>query len=103
MALVPEQYIIIGQAKIKKAREAFDEMINHYGGENVVTGITAAKKTKLISDALAEVARYGSQGSLWEAYSALERIKITSEMAPFLTETKRQEMKNKIIEILSSL
>ena len=103
MSSIPEQYIIIGEAKIKKARNAFDEMINRYGGENVIMGITSAKKTKLISDVLEDVSRYGSQGSLWEAYNALSKIKITNEMAPFFTEIKRQEMKNKIIEILSSL
>lgn len=103
MSLVPEQYIIIGADKIAKARAAFDTVINRFGGENAVAGITNAKKTKLISDALEDVARYGTQGSLWEAYVALEHVKITSEMAPYLTESRKQEMKNKIIEILSSL
>lgn len=103
MPLVPPQYIIIGAAKVAKARAAFDSLVNSFAGENVVAGITSAGKTRLLSDAFADVARYGAQGSLWEAYVALERIKITPDMAPFFTEARRQEMKNQIIQILGSL
>ena len=103
MPLVPLQYIIIGAAKVAKARAAFDKILNEFAGENVVAGVTAAGKTKLLSDTFADVARYGSQGSLWEAYVALEHIKITSEMAPYFTEERKQEMKNQIIQILGSL
>jgi len=103
MSLVPAQYIIIGATKVAKARVAFDDLLNKFAGENVVAGVTAAGKTKILSDAFSEVARYGSQGSLWEAYVAIEKIKITPEMAPYFTETRKQEMKNQIIQIISSL
>lgn len=71
--------------------------------ENIAMGITASGKTKLIADTLAPVALYGNTGSLWEAYSALSSIKITPEMAPYITEARVQWMKNELITILSSL
>ena len=103
MPLVPEQYIIIGSAKVQKAREGFNKLINDMAGENLVAQITAAGKTKLISDAVKDVLYYGNAGSLWEAYVATERINITPEMAPYLTHARKQEFKNKIIELISSL
>lgn len=103
MPLVPPQYIIIGAAKVAKARAAFDDLVNKFAGENVVAGITAAGKTKILSDAFEDVARYGSQGSLWEAYVALENIKITPEMAPFFTEDRKQELKNQLVQIIANL
>jgi hypothetical protein len=35
--------------------------------------------------------------------AALEAIHVTPEMAPFFTNTTKQEMKNRIVQILSSL
>lgn len=103
MSLVPPQFIIIGAAKVQKARDGFNKLINDLAGENLIAQITAAGKTKLIADAVKDVIYYGSQGSLWEAYVATEKIEITPEMAPFLTEARRQEFKNKLIEIISTL
>lgn len=100
---IPPHLVIIGAAKVAKAKEEFSKLVNEVAGENIIAQITAAGKTKLIADALKDVAYYGSQGSLWEVYSATEKIKITPEMAPFLTEERRQNFKNRIIAIISSL
>jgi antitoxin (DNA-binding transcriptional repressor) of toxin-antitoxin stability system len=104
MALdIPPHLVIIGAAKVAKAKAEFSKLVDEVAGENIIAQITAAGKTKLIADALKDVAYYGSQGSLWEVYVAVERIKLTPEMAPFLTEERRQNFKNRIITIISSL
>jgi hypothetical protein len=103
MPLVPPQYIIIGASKVQKARDGFNMLINNLAGENLVAQITATGKTRLISDAVKDVLYYGNSGSLWEAFVAVERIKITPEMAPFLTEARKNEFKNKIVELISTL
>lgn len=93
----------IGASKVKQAQDLFREIIALYAGENVIAQITAAGKTKLISDAVRDVAYYGNQGSLWEAYTATEKVIITPEMAPFLTEARRQKFKNLLVEAISKL
>lgn len=103
MSLVPPQYIIIGAAKVAKARDGFNKLINELAGENLVAQITAAGKTKLISDAVKDVLYYGNSGSLWEAFIATERIVITPEMAPYLTEQRKNEFKNRLVALISSL
>lgn len=103
MPLVPPQYIPYGAAKVKQAQTLFAELISNFAGENVIAQITSAGKTKLIADSVKEVLYYGGQGSLFEAFSAVEKIIITPEMSPFLTETRKQEFKNKIVEIISKL
>lgn len=100
---IPPYLIAIGAAKIAQAQAGFDAIIAEFGGVNVIAQITAAGKTKLIADAVKDVVYYGSTGSLWEAYGAAEKIVITPEMAPFLTEERRQAFKNRLIEVLSSL
>jgi hypothetical protein len=104
MALnIPPYLVSIGSAKAAKAKEEFNKLVNEVAGENIIGQITAAGKTKLIADALKDVVYYGSQGSLWEVYSAIEKIEITPEMAPFLTEERKQLLKNRVIQIISSL
>jgi hypothetical protein len=71
--------------------------------ENIAMGITQTGKTKLIADTLAPVAMYGNAGSLWEAYNALNDIKITPEMAPYITQARIDWMRNELIQIISSL
>ena len=100
---IPPQLVAIGAAKVAKAKEEFSKLVDEVAGENIIAQITAAGKTKLIADALKDVAYYGSQGSLWEVFYAVEKVQITPEMAPFLTEERRQRFKNRIIQILSSL
>lgn len=103
MSLVPPQYIPIGASKVKHAQQLFADLIAEFAGENLIAQITAAGKTKLIQDAVQEVLNYGNAGSLWEAYAAVERVKITPEMAPFLTGTRKNEFKNKLVEAISKL
>lgn len=103
MPLVPPQYIPLGAAKVKQAQQLFTDIIANFAGENIIAQITAAGKTKLISDVCKDVLYYGSQGSLFEAYVAVEKIIITDEMHPFLTENRRQEFKNALVEALSKL
>lgn len=100
---IPPYLRIYGASKIKKAQDGFNNLIAEFGGENVIAQITAAGKTKIIGDAVRDVMYYGSTGSLWECYKAVEEIKITPEMAPFLTEQRKQNFKNRLIGILSSL
>lgn len=100
---VPPYLTALGAAKIAQAKAGFDALIAEFGGANVIAQITVAGKTKIIADAVKDVMYYGSTGSLWEAYAAVEKIQITPGMAPYLTETRKQEFKNRLIQILSSL
>jgi len=100
---IPPHLAIIGAAKVAKAKSEFNKLVDEVAGENIIAQITAAGKTKLIADALRDVAYYGSQGSLWEVYVAVEKVQLTPEMSPFLTEERRQNFKNRIISIISSL
>lgn len=103
MSDIPIQYILLGASKVQKAKDAFSNLINQFAGANVVQQITAAGKTELIGNTVKDVLYWGSTGSLWEAYKSIEKITITPDMAPFLTEDIKQQFKNKLIEILSSL
>jgi hypothetical protein len=88
---------------VKNAQAAWTLMVAEFAAENIAKGITQAGKTLLIGEALNDVAKYGSQGSLWQAYNALSEVKITPEMAPYLTADRIQWMKNKMISVISQL
>lgn len=88
---------------VLSAIDAWRNLVVTVAAENVAMGISQQKKTKFIADTLMPVMMYGQSGSLWEAYNALNAIVITPEMAPFITEARREWMKNQIIQILSSL
>lgn len=88
---------------VTNAQKQWAQLVAGFAAENIAMGITQEGKTLLISKALYEVAVYGSQGSLWQAYDALSRVDITPEMAPFITEERIQWMKNKMIESISNL
>lgn len=103
MSNPPDYLIKIGADKIAKAQTEFNKLVAQFAGANVVQQITAQGKTELIGTAVRDIMYWGQTGSLWEAYKAVEKINITPEMAPFLTEEKKQEFKNKLIQILSSL
>jgi hypothetical protein len=85
------------------AFNAWHDLIRTIAAENIAMGITQQNKTKYIADILMPVMLYGQTGSLWEAYHALDAIKITPDMAPFITEDRRAWMKNQLIQIISSL
>jgi hypothetical protein len=82
---------------------AWKNLVVTVAAENVAMGITQQGKTKLVADTLMPVMNYGNTGSLWEAYNALSSIVITPEMAPYITEARREWMKNQIIQIIASL
>ncbi len=88
---------------VEKAMLSWHNLVVTIAAENIALGITQQKKTKLIADTLAPIMNYGQTGSLWQAYEELSQIKITPEMAPFITEERREWMKNQLIQIISSL
>ena len=90
-------------AIVQAAQSAWTGMVQQFAAENIAMGITQAGKTQLISDALQEVMVYGSMGSLWQAYAALSNVKVTPEMAPFLTEARIDYMRNVMIQAISNL
>lgn len=100
---IPDYQFNKAKDTVLKAMDAWKDLIATVAAENVAKGITQQGKTKLVADALMPVLLYGQTGSLWQAYEALDAIKITPEMAPYITEARRQWMKNKLIEIISQL
>jgi len=85
------------------ARNAWINLVMTVAAENIAMGITQQGKTKMIADTLMPVMNYGNSGSLWEAYNALNAIHITPEMAPYITDARREWMKNQLIQIIASL
>lgn len=85
------------------AMNAWRTLVLTVAAENIAMGITSSGKTKLIADTLSQVAIYGSTGSLWEAYYALNAIKVTPEMAPYITQARIDWMRNQLVQILSGI
>lgn len=100
---IPKSYVDAGSAAARKAIAGFDLMMEEYVGGNIAMQITKTGKTELIGNAFKNVVYWGSVASLYQVIEALEDITPTPEMAPFFTEATKQEMKNKVIQILSSL
>jgi hypothetical protein len=90
-------------AMVQQAQAQWLAVVSEFAAENVAMGITASGKTALIGSTLANVAVYGGEGSLWEAYNALGQIVCTPQMAPFLTEDRIKWMMNKMIQIIGKL
>lgn len=103
MPQIPDYLKQIGKQKVELSKSLFNDIFSDFAGENIIMGITAAGKTKLISDALDKVIEHGKNGSLIEAYKEIERVNITPEMAPFLTKERKHQFKNKLVEALSKL
>src|SRR5271165_2668601 len=91
------------QQIVNNAITAWKALVVTVAAENIAMGITASGKTKLISDTLGPIVMYGQMGSLWEAYNALNKIVVTPEMAPYITQARIEWMKNQLITIISSL
>lgn len=100
---IPDYQYNRAQQIVNNAITAWRNLVITVAAENLAMGITQQQKTKLIADTLLPVMMYGQSGSLWEAYHALDAIILTPEMAPFITEDRRQWMKNQLIEIISTL
>lgn len=88
---------------VNNAINAWHNVVVVVAAENIAMGITQSGKTKLISDALFKVMVYGSSGSLWEAYSELNNVVITPEMAPYITKERIEWMKNQLVQSISAL
>lgn len=88
---------------VNNAINAWHNLVVTVAAENIAMGITASGKTKLIADTLYPVMVYGTSGSLWEAYNALSQVKVTPEMAPFITQARIEWMKNQLVQALGSL
>jgi len=93
----------LADKKVKKAIQSVNNVVSKYCAENIVAGITQAGKTKLIADTLKDVFYYAQTGSLYECLNALDAIEITPETSPFLTETIRSDLKNKINNLITNL
>lgn len=91
------------QQIVVNAQTAWQKLVIAVAAENIALGITQSGKTKLIADALFPVMVYGSSGSLWEAYNELNKVKITPDMAPYITHDRLEWMKNQLIQSISSL
>ncbi len=91
------------QQIMRNSLAAWQNIVIVVAAENIALGITSSGKTKLIADALFPVMVYGSCGSLWEAYNALNHIQITPEMYPYITKDRLEWMKNQLIQAISTL
>lgn len=100
---IPQQQYNQCLAIVVKAQTTWAQLVQQFAAENIAMGITQVGKTGLIGIALQEVNMYGSTGSLWQAFEALSRVKITPEMAPFITADRIQWMKNQMIQAIASL
>lgn len=100
---LPDYAITAALPKVQVAQQQFQLLVQQYIAANIVRGITVSGKVALIGNAVGQVAFWGSQGSLYQCYKAVNEIVITPDMAPFLTEVIREEFKNKLIAIISSL
>lgn len=93
----------LADKKVKKAIKGVNSIINKFCAENIVMGINQANKTKLVADEFKDVIYYAQTGSLYEALSALDLVVITPEMSPFLTEARRTELRDKLLNFLANL
>jgi len=87
---------------VQKAQAIWVVMIAEFAAENLAMGITSAQAAA-VGAALNQVMVYGSEGSLILAYNALSKVVVTPDMAPFLTPDRIQWMRNKMIQVISSL
>lgn len=100
---IPQPTMQYCASKIQAAQTAFQTLVIAIAAENVALGITSSGKTKLIADALQPVMYYGTTGSLWEAYNALQHVQVEPEMAPYLTQDKLNWMKNQLLKAIAGL
>jgi len=100
---IPDNQYNRCQQIVNNAMNAWHNLVVTVAAENIALGITQSGKTKLISDALFPVMVYGTSGSLWEAYIELGKVKITPEMAPYITEERIEWMKNQLIQTIANL
>lgn len=88
---------------VVKAQQTWATLVAGFAAENIAMGVTQTGKAGLIGNALNEVSMYGAQGSLWQAFLAIDRVVVTPEMYPYLTKDRLEWMKNKMIEVIGNL
>jgi hypothetical protein len=90
-------------AEVQAAQLAWTTLITEFAAENIAMGIIQEQKIVLIGTTLEQVNLYGSQGALAQAYTQLNEVVPTPEMAPYLTNDRIKWMCNKIIQVLGTL
>lgn len=81
-----------------------NDLIIAFAAENVSMGITQAGKTKAVADYLVDVTRYAQTGALYEVINEVDRLStagLPPELAPFITQTRLDAFKQKILDYLS--
>jgi len=89
---------------ISNAMQFGNELMITFAAENVLMGITQLNKTKDVSDYLANVTRYIQTGSLHEVINEVNRLianGLPEDLAPFITETRLLQFKQKILDYLN--
>lgn len=89
---------------IRNAIEFGNDLLEEFAAENILSGITQAGKTKDVADYLVDATRYLQTGSLYEVMNECDRLiaaGIPVGLSPFVTETKLNNFKTKIIGYLS--
>ena len=87
------------QEKIDGAIQFGAEIILQAIITNITLGITQAGKTRMVSDYLRALQRYLREGSLYAAIEEIDELisqGVPSDLAPFVTEQKLQDVKTKI-------
>jgi hypothetical protein len=106
--------LIVKNHNIKKDKKFYNAVINsainfghkimvEFASENVMMGITQAGKTKEVANYLTDVARHIQTGSLYEVINEIDRLKIEGlpqDLSPFITETRLDRFKQKILDYL---
>ncbi len=100
---IPQNQYDASLAVVLKAQAAWAQVVQQFAAENIALGITKTNKAQLVGLALQEVNMYGSTGALWQVFDALNRVKVTDEMSPYLTLDRVQWMKNIMIQIIGTL
>lgn len=92
------------EEKIKQAIAFGQQLMIEFSSQNVLMGITQQNKTKAVSDYLNEVQRYLLSGSLYEVVKEIDRLQqagIPENLAPFVTQERLNQFKQKILNFLN--
>lgn len=100
---MPQAAYDLSLSKVLYAQQCWSGLVAQFAAENLVMGMLSQGKSGLIATALKDVNFYGTSGSLWEAYNALDSVIITTDMAPFLTTARLDWMRQQMIQIVSTI
>lgn len=99
--LSPQQEV---QIIVGNAISFGQQLIVEFASENVLMGITQAGKTRDVADYLSNLMRYAQSGSLYEVINEVDRLiaeGLPSSLEPFITETRMNSFKQKVVDYLS--